>query len=105
MRKLNKGFTMINHELYDWAIAADLGGPELKVIHAIIRWTNGWDQREEAPMSYRFIGKMTKMHHRNVGKYIKQLLDKKIIFRRAGDEMKWGKPIYIYRLKNCEKPF
>ncbi|MDD4901182.1 MAG: replication protein [Patescibacteria group bacterium] len=100
------GFTMIERELYDWTIAAKLGGPELKIVHAIIRQTNGYNRRPEAPMSFRFIAKMTGIDHRNVEKKIKKLLAKKIILRRVGDKMKWGKSVYIYRINKmtCRLP-
>ena len=97
-RKSNEGFTMISHKLYEWTMASGLCKQEVNIIHAIIRQTNGWDQRKEAPMSLRFIGKMTSTHHRNVDKTVKKLLNKKIIFRRAGEKMKYGKPVFIYRL-------
>ncbi|MFA5248187.1 MAG: replication protein [Patescibacteria group bacterium] len=95
--KSGEGFTMISHKLYSWLMEADLGKPKLKIILAITRQTIGYHY-EEAPMSFRFIGKMTNIHHRNIEKYIKELLDKEIIFQRTGDKMKWGKKIFIYRL-------
>ena len=97
-QKSKEGFTIISHELYEWAMASGLCKQELNVIHAIIRQTNGWNQRKEAPMSLRFIGGVTNTHHRNVDKTVKKLLNKKIIFRRAGEKMKYGKPVFIYRL-------
>lgn len=99
--KYNEGFTMIKHELYDWTIRAKLRGPEQKIIHAIIRHTNGYNQREEAPMSLRFFEELTGIHHWNAEKIINNLLKKKIIFRRAGDKMKWGKAVHIYRLNKA----
>ncbi len=99
--KKEEGFTMIKHNLYDWAIKAKLSGREQKIIHAIIRYTCGFKQREEAPLSYRFLGDITGMGHRNAETIIKNLLRKKIIFRRVSDIKKYGKNSFYYRLNKA----
>jgi phage replication protein O, N-terminal domain len=102
--KSNKGFTMINNNFYERILATKIGGPKLKIVLAIVRQTEGY-HLDEAPMSSRFIEKMTNIDHRNVERYIKQLLEKKIIFQRTGEKMKWGKKVYIYWLnKNLCRP-
>ncbi len=98
-KKQNKGFMLIEHNLSKWLMAADLGKLEHRIVLAVIRQTIGY-HREEAEMSFRFIGKMTKMHHWTVENQIENLVNKKILLRREGKKMKWGKKIYIYRLNN-----
>jgi phage replication O-like protein O len=97
-KKPKEGFTIISHELYEWAMASGLSKQELNIIHAIIRQTNGWNQRKEAPISNRLFGEMTNTHHWNASKVIKKLLEKELILRRPGEKMKYGKPVYYYRL-------
>ncbi|MFA5248242.1 MAG: replication protein [Patescibacteria group bacterium] len=92
-----EGFVMVKHGLYDWLMSNKLREPRLRIILAVIRLTDGWNEKE-AIISERCIARMTKIDHRNAGKYIKELLNKKILFRRASGKIKCGKPTYFYRI-------
>ena len=94
---------MIENEAYEWSIKTkELGFPELRIFHAIIRQTNGY-HKDEAEMSLRFFEKKTGIGHRNARKNLEDMFQKNIIFRRRGPKMKFGKPVYIYSInkKHC----
>ncbi len=97
MFNTKKGFTRIEHPLYNWLISAKLGGPELKIVHAIIRRTNGYG-RSEALIALRLFEKMTGIGRRNVWTYLKKLLNKRVILRKRGPKTKYGKPVYYYSI-------
>ena len=104
--KIEENYTQIENELYNWSIHTNrLGKPQKKIFDLIVRQTNGF-HRLEAPMSFRFIEKKTGINHRNVGKELEDMIYKDIIKRHSGPKMKYGKPVYIYRInkKYCRRP-
>jgi len=98
--KLNitKNYFKMENGLCDWiTITGELGKPERKILDAVIRRTNGYD-RVEARISDRMFAEMTGIGRRNVWTYVKNMLNKKIIFRRPGKKDKFGKPVYFYSI-------
>ena len=100
IEKLNitNNYFKMENELNEWITKTDkLGKPESKILNAIIRRTNGYN-RVEARISIRMFAEMAGIGRRNVWTYLKMLLDKEIIFRRAGKKDKFGKRVYFYSI-------
>ncbi len=106
IQKMTENYTQTENQLLNWlAHTNQLSKPQRKIFDLLLRRTNGY-HRNEALMSFRFIERMTGIDHRNVGKPLKDMLYKDIISRRAGPKLKYGKPVYIYRINKeyCRRP-
>ena len=95
--QLEDGHFKISNSLWEYIMASDISKEEFKVVCGIIRQTYGW-HRTEASISYSMFEVMTALDRRHIARAINSLLEKELISRNTGAKMKYGKPVYKYRL-------
>ena len=78
---MKKGFTMVDNNVYDYLMGADLTCTELKILLAIIRYTTGF-HRDECTLTASFISRITKKGVRTVRYALKELCDKGLILKK-----------------------
>jgi len=102
--QLEDGYTPIANELLEAFLQSDLSRQELKIVGAIFRQTYGW-RRKEAEISITVFQKLTNLHRRHVQRAIMSLIEKNLISRSTGAEMKYGKAVYKYQIskKDCSQ--
>jgi len=76
--QLEKGHTRIANELFDAIIRYPFNATEQSIILFIIRRTYGWSKKADL-ISYGQIEKATAKDPRNIKKYIKKLIEDKVI--------------------------
>ncbi|MFA5248000.1 MAG: replication protein [Patescibacteria group bacterium] len=92
-------FLKLRYGLYDWFMSNRFREPKSKVFFAIVRLTDGWN-KSEAIINERQLAKITKINSRNVGRYLKYMLNKRILFRRDSGKKKYGKTMYFYKINS-----
>ena len=78
---LKKGFTMVDNNVYDYLMGAELTCTELKILLAIIRYTTGF-HRKECTLTASFISKITNKGIRIVRYALKTMSDKGLIVKK-----------------------
>ena len=96
--QLEDGYTKISNLLLEDIMRAKISKEELLIALAIVRKTYGWNKKE-APISTYHFSDLTGLNRRNAIRGIKKLLDKDLIKRKKGKKLKYGKPVYNYRLE------
>lgn len=96
--QIEDGYTKIANYLLEYIMSVNISKEELLIALAIIRKTYGWSKKE-AIISVSHFSELTGLDRRNAVRAIKGLLDKGLIFRKKDKKLKYGKPVYKYRLE------
>jgi len=80
--QLENGHTRIANELLDAVIRYPFNGTEQAIVLLIMRRTYGWSKKK-AFISYKEIKDATGKDIRNIKKYVKKLIEEKVIVKEA----------------------
>lgn len=78
MADLNEPFVRVPHWLMDYLMTADLNMTQFRILHAVIRHTFGYQQRERW-LSLDFLAEITQCDKRQVRRELNRLIDAGII--------------------------
>lgn len=97
--QLEDGYTRVANKLLEAIILSGrvCSKDEIRIALVVVRQTYGYS-RKQAPISFSFFEKATKINRRNIQRAIAKLLDKGLINCRAGAKKKFGKPVYNYEI-------